>query len=187
MIYKLFSFHLVLSPEWRGRRRGEKFTFDWSRSTFSGNKETCISWVIISIACRFVAKWLDHRGLMWPAILERGESPGDRRILVSGNYQVAKHNCHRHVMSGRHMSYSKYGCLRQTTDTTMYFSLAAFLSDAVDHHCPRRTLSWRQTNVYVVARVSHSSIWRTLISPEPLLIFMSLCLYLRESFRKMHL
>ena len=25
---------------------------------------------------------------MWPAILERGESPGDRRILVSGNYQV---------------------------------------------------------------------------------------------------
>ena len=38
---------------------------------------------------RFVAKWLDHSGLMWPAILERGESPGDRRILVSGNYQVA--------------------------------------------------------------------------------------------------
>ena len=37
---------------------------------------------------RFVAKWLDQRGLMWPAILERGESPGDRRILVSGNYQV---------------------------------------------------------------------------------------------------
>ena len=40
------------------------------------------------MACRFVAKWLDHSGLMWPAILERGESPGDRRILVSGNYQV---------------------------------------------------------------------------------------------------
>lgn len=39
---------------------------------------------------RFVAKWLDHRGLMWPAILERGESPGDRRILVSGNYQVTE-------------------------------------------------------------------------------------------------
>jgi len=28
--------------------------------------------------------------LMWPAILERGESPGDRRILVSGNYQVTE-------------------------------------------------------------------------------------------------
>lgn len=39
---------------------------------------------------RFVAKWLDHSGLMWPAILERGESPGDRRILVSGNYQVTE-------------------------------------------------------------------------------------------------
>ena len=37
-----------------------------------------------------MAKWLDHSGLMWPAILERGESPGDRRILVSGNYQVSK-------------------------------------------------------------------------------------------------
>ena len=42
------------------------------------------------MASRFVAKWLDHSGLMWPAILERGESPGDRRILVSGNYQVSK-------------------------------------------------------------------------------------------------
>ena len=43
----------------------------------------------MSMTGRFVAKWLDHSGLMWPAILERGESPGDRRILVSGNYQVA--------------------------------------------------------------------------------------------------
>ena len=53
-----------------------------------------ITWVIITTAGRFVAKWLDHGGLMWPAILERGESPGDRRILVSGNYQVTKDNCH---------------------------------------------------------------------------------------------
>ena len=134
--------------------------------------------MIISIADRFVAKWLDHRGLMWPAILERGESPGDRRILVSGNYQVAKHNCHRHVMSGRGTCRIPSMGASQTTDTTMYFSLAAFLSDAVDHHCPRRTLSWRQTNVYVVARVSHSSIWRTHISPEPV---SSLCLYVCTS------